>query len=153
MARMRTQRGVAPDGLTGAAPRAARRWAAILGAVAVLAAAGVGAGVLASSGSGVAPATAASARITTGSLAAVKRAMIAKLRAGRVHFSWVVCVRNGERFHGVAVVRCNVEFGDPHVQAYCSVFRGGRLVTSAEDPAIPCRPDDAGFTTIIQTSH
>ena len=79
--------------------------------------------------------------------------MIAKLRAGRVHFSWVVCVRNGEHFHGVGVVRCNVEFGDPHVQAYCSVFRGGRLVTSAEDPAIPCRPDDAGFTTIIQTSH
>ncbi len=79
--------------------------------------------------------------------------MIAKLHAGGVHFSWVVCVRNGERFHGVGVVRCNVEFGDPHVQAYCSVFRGGRLVTSAEDPAIPCRPDDAGFTTIIQTSH
>ena len=152
MARMRTQR-VAAGGLTGAAPRAARRRAAILGAVVVLAAAGVGAGLLASSSSGVAPATAASARITTASVAAVRTAMIAKLHAGRVHFSWVVCVRNGERFHGVAVVRCNVEFGDPHVQAYCSVFRGGRLVTSDEDPAIPCRPDDAGFTTIIKTSH
>ena len=150
MARMRTQR-VAAGGLTGAAPRAARRRAAILGAVAVLAAAGVAAGLLASSGSGLPPAT-ASARITTGSLATVKKAMIAKLHAGGVHFSWVVCVRNGERFHGVAVTRCNVEFGDPHVQAYCSVFRGGRLATSDEDPAIPCRPDDAGFTTIIQTS-
>ena len=151
MARMRTQR-VAAGGLTGAAPRAARRRAAILGAVAVLAAAGVAAGLLASSDSGAPPASAASERITTGSLATVKRAMIAKLHAGEVHFSWVVCVRNGERFHGVAVTRCNVEFGDPHVQAYCSVFRGGRLVTSDEDPAIPCRPDDAGFTTIIQTS-
>ena len=155
MAAMRAQR-VAAGGLTGAgAPRATPRRLAILGAVAVLAAVGVGAGLLASSGSGsgAAPATAASARITTGSLAAVKTAMIAKLHAGRVHFSWVVCVRNGERFRGVAVTRCNVEFGDPHVQAYCSVFRGGRLVTSDEDPAIPCRPDDAGFTTIIQTSH
>ena len=152
MAAMRAQR-VAAGGLTGAgAPRATRRRLAILGAIAVLAAAGVGAGLLASSGSGGTPPAAASARITTGSLAAVKKAMIAKLHAGRVHFSWVVCVRNGERFQGVAVVRCNVEFGDPHVQAYCSVFRGGRLVTSDEDPAIPCRPDDAGFTTIIQTS-
>ena len=152
MAAMRAQR-VAAGGLTGAAPRATRRRVAILGAAAVLAAAGAGAGLLASSGSGAAPATAASARITTGSLAAVKKAMIAKLHAGRVHFSWVVCVRNGEHFRGVGVVRCNVEFGDPHVQAYCAVFRGGRLVTSAEDPAIPCRPDDAGFTTIIQTAH
>ena len=151
MARMRTQR-VAAGGLTGAPPRAARRRAAILGTVAVLAAGGIAAGMLASPGSGGAPA-AASGRITTSSLAVVKRAMIAKLRAGRVHYSWVVCVRNGEHFHGVAVVRCNVEFGDPHVQAYCSVFRGGRLVTNAEDPAIPCRPDDAGFTTNIQTSR
>jgi hypothetical protein len=153
---MRTQRArLAPGGLTGAAPRAARRRAAIVGAVAVLAAAGVAAGLLASSGSGsgAAPATAASGRITTSSLAAVKKAMIAKLHAGGVHFYWVVCVRNGERFHGVAVVRCNVEFGDPHVQAYCSVFRGGRLVTSVEDPAIPCRPDGAGFTTVIKTFH
>jgi len=38
------------------------------------------------------------------------------------------------------------------VQAYCTVFRGGRLVTNLDDPAIPCRPDNAGFTTIIQTS-
>ena len=149
---MRTQRArLAPGGLTGAAPRAARRRAAIVGAVAVLAAAGVAAGLLASSGSGAAPAAASSGRITTSSLAAVKKAMIAKLDAGGVHFYWVVCVRNGERFHGVAVVRCNVEFGDPHVQAYCSVFRGGRLVTSVEDPAIPCRPDGAGFTMAIKT--
>lgn len=152
MARMGTQRGgVAPGGLTGSPPRARRRRAAILGAVAALAAAGIAAGLLASSSPGGAPASAPSARITTAAIPVVRRAMIAKLRAGGVHFSWVVCLRNGERFHGVAVVRCNVEFGDPHVQAYCSVFRGGRLVTSDEDPAIPCRPDDAGFTTNIQT--
>ena len=77
--------------------------------------------------------------------------MIAKLHAGYVHYQWVACLRSGARFHGVPVTRCNVEFGDPHVQAYCSVFRGGRLVTSEEDPAIPCRHDDAGFSIITQT--
>ena len=133
--------------MPGMRTQRARR-AAVLGAVAVLAAGGVAAGLLASSGSGVAP---AAGRITTASLATVRRAMIAKLHAGGVHFYWVVCVRNGERFHGVAVTRCNAEFGDPHVQAYCSVFRGGSLVTNLDDRAIPCRPDNAGFTTIIHT--
>lgn len=77
--------------------------------------------------------------------------MIAKLEAQKAHFFWVVCVPSGARFHGVRVVRCNVDFGDPHIQAYCSVFRGGHLVTSADDPAIPCRPDDAGYSQAIQT--
>ena len=58
---------------------------------------------------------------------------------------WVACVRSGRRFDGVRVVRCNVDFGiDPHVQAYCAVLRGGRLLTSEDNPAIPCGPDNAG---------
>jgi hypothetical protein len=77
--------------------------------------------------------------------------MIAKLDAQKAHFFWVVCAPSGARFEGVRVVRCNVDFGDPHIQAYCSVFRGGRLVTSADDPAIPCRPDEAGYSQTIQT--
>jgi len=119
--------------------------------VALAAAIGLLSGVLASTSSGSRPTSPPAGRITTASLATFHRAMVAKLQAGGVHFSWVVCVRSGARFHGVAVVRCNVEFGDPHVQAYCSVFRGGRLVTSADDPAIPCRPDDAGYSETIQT--
>jgi hypothetical protein len=62
-----------------------------------------------------------------------------------------VCVPSGAHFEGVRVVRCNVDFGDPHIQAYCTVFRGGRLVTSADDPAIPCRPDEAGYSQTIET--
>lgn len=156
MAPMRTQRaplarGV-PSGAPDGAPRASRRRAAILAVVAILAAAGVAAGLLASSGAGPARAANGPTAITTAAVPAVRRAMIAKLRAGSVHFSWVVCVRSGARFRGVPVTRCNVEFGDPHVQAYCSVFRGGRLITNLDDPAIPCRPDHAGFQTIIQTS-
>ena len=104
------------------------------------------AGLLASSGS-------AGARITTASPAVFRRALIARLHASGLDFQWVACVRNGRRFEGVPVVRCNVEFGEPHVEAYCSVFRGGRLVTSQDDPAIPCAPDLVGYSAPIQTSN
>jgi hypothetical protein len=46
----------------------------------------------------------------------------------------------------VRVVRCNVDFGEPHIVAYCSVLRGGRLLTSEDDPAIPCGHDNAGYS-------
>src|SRR5579862_6949144 len=149
MARMTTPRARVAGALWPPAGSATRRRAAILAAVCALAAAGVAAGLLAASG----PATAAaSGRVTTAPVVTVRRAMIAKLRAGLVHFTWVTCVRSGARFEGVPVVRCNVAFNDPHVQAYCTVVRGGRLVTSEEDPAIPCRPDHAGFSISIQSS-
>jgi hypothetical protein len=111
--------------------------------VAVLAAGAIGGGLLASGGS---PPT-----IATATPAAFRAAMIAKLRAQGADFQWVTCLRNGRRYEGVPIVRCNVEFGEPHVEAYCAVFRGGRLVTSQDDPAIPCAPDLAGATQTIKT--
>jgi hypothetical protein len=82
--------------------------------------------------------------------AVFERAIAARMRAQRLDYRWVACVRTSHRFEGVGVVRCNVDFGiDPHVEAYCSVLRGGRLVTSATNPAIPCAPDDAGYTATI----
>ncbi|HXR28259.1 MAG TPA: hypothetical protein VN772_01690 [Solirubrobacteraceae bacterium] len=96
---------------------------------------------------------AAAARITTASPAVFRRALIARLHASGLDFQWVVCTPNGRRFAGVGVVRCNVEFGEPHVEAYCSVFRGGRLVTSQDDPAIPCAPDLIGYSAPIHTSN
>jgi hypothetical protein len=56
----------------------------------------------------------------------------------------VVCIRNGRAYQRHPVIRCNVNFGDPHVVAYCSVISAGRLVTNQQDPAIPCGPDLAG---------
>jgi hypothetical protein len=100
-----------------------------------------------------APVAPAAGRVSTASLATFHRAVVARLDAQHATYHWVACVRSGKRFAGVPIVRCNVNFGDPHIQAYCSVFRGGRLVTSVEDPAIPCRPDGAGFTTVIKTFH
>jgi hypothetical protein len=101
-------------------------------------------------GSGsVAPA--AAGRVSTASPATFHRALVARLDAQHASYHWVACVRSGKRFDGVAIVRCNVNFGDPHIQAYCSVFRGGQLLTSQEDPAIPCGHDDAGYSFSMQT--
>ena len=85
-------------------------------------------------------------RISTESPAAFHRALAARLRAEHLDYHWIACVPSGRRFEGVRVVRCNVDFGEPHIVAYCSVLRTGRLLTSAEDPAIPCGPDNAGFS-------
>jgi hypothetical protein len=89
--------------------------------------------------------------VTTASLATFQRALVARLRSQQGYFHSVVCVASGFHFDGVRVVRCNVDFGDPHNQAYCSVFRGGRLLTSEDDPAIPCRHDNAGYSATIVT--
>jgi hypothetical protein len=80
-------------------------------------------------------------------LRTVRKALVAKLNRQQLTFRWVACVRNGRRYNGMPIVRCNVNFGmDPHVEAYCTVFDHGRLVTNHENTAIPCGHDDAGFT-------
>jgi hypothetical protein len=102
-------------------------------------------------GSTVVLAPAAAGRVTTASIATFHRALVARLDAQHATYHWVACVRSGKRFAGVPIVRCNVNFGDPHIQAYCSVFRGGRLLTSQEDPAIPCGHDNAGYSFTMET--
>jgi hypothetical protein len=131
--------------LVSAVPLRARLWLAGGG---LAAAALIVALVLAAPGSTAAP---SAERVTTGSLASFHHAMVVRLDAQRANYHWVACVRSGKRFDGVPIVRCNVNFGDPHIQAYCSVFRGGMLLTSQEDPAIPCGHDDAGYSISMQT--
>jgi len=82
----------------------------------------------------------------------VRTALIARLERKHLMYRWVVCVANGRRYHGRPVVRCNVDFGDPHVQAYCSVLVDGRLRTHDDVPAIPCSHDDAGWSTSVAGS-
>jgi hypothetical protein len=80
-------------------------------------------------------------------LTTVKKAFVARLKHDALTFRWVACVRNGRRYNGLPIVRCNVNFGmDPHVEAYCTVYEHGHLVTNHENKAIPCAHDDAGFT-------
>ena len=87
----------------------------------------------------------ASSRVTTARPSTFHSALIAHLRAEHLDYHWVVCVRTAHLFEGVRIVRCNVDFGEPHIQAYCSVLRGGRLLTNQQDPAIPCGHDNAGY--------
>ena len=89
----------------------------------------------------------AARRTAQPSLATIKKTFVARLRSEALTFRWVACVRNGRHYDGLPIVRCNVNFGmDPHVEAYCTVFEHGRLVTNHDDKAIPCGHDDAGFT-------
>jgi hypothetical protein len=109
----------------------------------VLAAAAVGAALLLSNGGG------ASAHVTTGLPAALQADVAARLRAEHLSYRWISCVPNGRSFDGAGIVRCNVDFGEPHIVAYCSVLRNGRLLTSEDDPAIPCGHDDVGYSAQV----
>jgi hypothetical protein len=82
----------------------------------------------------------------------IKQALVARLRQKQLDFRWVVCLRNGRTYKGSPIVRCNVDFGDPHVEVYCAIFENGRLVTNHENSAIPCRHDDAGWSVPTQGS-
>ncbi len=133
--------------LASAMPLRARLWLAGAG----LAAVALIAVLLATGSAGTTSTAAAGGRVSTASLSSFHGALVARLHSQHAYFHWVVCVPSGLRFHGVRVVRCNVDFGDPHIQAYCSVVRGGRLLTSEEDSAIPCGHDNAGYSATIVT--
>jgi hypothetical protein len=80
---------------------------------------------------------------------AADRTLSLELRAENLSVQYVACVRNGRAYHGHPVIRCNVNFGDPHVVAYCSVILADRLVTSHQDPSIPCQPDLVGSKPLL----
>jgi hypothetical protein len=126
-----------------------RRRIALGGLAALIVAAVVITVFVRGAGRSSARATLASTRISTASISVIHSRMVASLRRDKLSWHWVVCLRNGHRFKGVPIVRCNVDFGDPHVEAYCVVLRGGRLLTNFEDRAIPCGPDNAGDTQTI----
>jgi hypothetical protein len=87
-----------------------------------------------------------------GLVPAVRSALVARLQAKRLDYRWVACLRNGRSFRGREIVRCNVNFGDPHVEAYCGVLLRGQLRTNHENRAIPCTRDRAGWNASIASS-
>jgi hypothetical protein len=88
---------------------------------------------------------------TSSNKAEIRRQLVSRLRGKMLSPRWVVCVPSGRRYQGASVIRCNVNFGDPHIVAYCSVLRGNRLVTNHDDSSIPCDHDDAGWRAPVQT--
>jgi hypothetical protein len=81
-----------------------------------------------------------------------KRLMIRHLDAKLLSYRWVACVHTGRSFQGTAITRCNVNFGDPHIEAYCIVLKEGRLYSDHQDPAIPCGRDNRAPPATIVTS-
>jgi hypothetical protein len=122
-----------------------RVWLALLGA-SLLAAAGVLVFVFSSGPSQPGVALVAGIRDP---VQAAGRTLSLELRSEQLSFKWVACIKNGRAYRGHPVIRCNVNFGDPHVVAYCSVIMAGRLVTSHQDPSIPCGPDLAGSKPVL----
>jgi len=80
---------------------------------------------------------------------AADRTLRRELSSEHLNFQYVACIRNGRTYNGHPIIRCNVNFGDPHVEAYCSVILAHRLITSQQDPSVPCGPDLAGSKPLL----
>ncbi len=93
--------------------------------------------------------TGSAAKYSAATPASAKQLLAVRLKAQYLTVHWIACVRTGRLYRGAAVVRCNVNFGDPHIEAYCSLLRNRQLVTDHDDPAIPCGHDGAGWTAPI----
>ena len=83
-------------------------------------------------------------------LAVAKQKLAVRLHQRLLRPHWIACVKSGNNYRGAAVVRCNVNFGDPHIQAYCTVLRGEGLITQYDDAQLPCQHDDAGWSSPVQ---
>ena len=68
----------------------------------------------------------------------VKAALEARLVDKHLSFEWVYCLRTNLELDGRHIVRCNVNFGEPHIVVYCAVLEDGKLITNRERPAIRC---------------
>lgn len=87
----------------------------------------------------------------TSNEAQIKRQLLTRLHEHALDPHWVACVPSGRHYDGAAVIRCNVNYGDPHIEAICSVLRGGDLLTNHDEGSIPCGPDLAGWHPQIKT--
>jgi hypothetical protein len=93
-----------------------------------------------------------SAAFTAPTVPQAKKLMTAYLDSKHLDYRWVACLHSGRSFEGAAIVRCNVNFGDPHIEAYCIVLHDGKLYTDHNDPKVPCRRDNRAPPATITSS-
>jgi hypothetical protein len=93
-----------------------------------------------------------SATYRAATLPEAKKLMIDYLDGKQLTYHWVACLRTGRSFHDAAIIRCNVNFGDPHIEAYCIVLRDGKFESDHQDPAIPCHRDHRATPAAIVSS-
>jgi hypothetical protein len=108
---------------------------------------GTAAAVLALAGCG-----SSASRIEATTPIEAKKLMVGYLDSKHLSYRWVACLRSGRSFEGAAIVRCNVNFGDPHIEAYCIVLRNEELYTNHQDKTIPCQRDNRGPPATTVTS-
>ncbi len=72
------------------------------------------------------------------SAADIESGLLGRLEAKSLSVRWVTCVEGPIQGGAEVVYRCNVSFGDPHIESYCAVVRDGDLVTHLEDGALLC---------------
>ena len=68
----------------------------------------------------------------------VEAALLGRLEAKLLSVEWVTCSERGYELESEPVFRCNVNFGDPHIEGYCALIRDGELVTHVEEPELRC---------------
>ncbi len=91
-------------------------------------------------------------RIEAATPTEAKKLMVGYLDSKYLSYRWVACLRSGRSFEGAAIVRCNVNFGDPHIEAYCIVLRNGDLYTDHQNADIPCQRDNRAPPATTVTS-
>jgi hypothetical protein len=123
-----------------------RTWVTLLGVV--LLAAGAFALVVHAGSGRAQPGVALVAGISD-PVQAADKTLSQELRDQNLSVQDVACIKNGRAYRGHPVIRCNVNFGDPHIVAYCTVIVADRLLTSHQDPAIPCGPDLSGSKPLM----
>lgn len=80
---------------------------------------------------------------------AAEKTLGMELRSEHLSFHALTCIENGRIYRRHPIIRCNVDFGDPHVVAYCTVIVAKRLVTNYQNRSIPCTPDTAGSKPLL----
>jgi hypothetical protein len=65
------------------------------------------------------------------------------LHARALFPSWIVCSPSPVRLEGRRVFRCNVDFGDPHIQVYCAVVVPERVRAAEWRAPVQGRQDRA----------
>lgn len=98
--------------------------------------------LLAGCGSGTSSAPASTAPRPTA--AAAKQALAARLATKSLSTHSITCIDEGVTHGADAVLRCNVNFGEPHIEGYCVIVRDGAAVTQFEDPSVRCNRTRTG---------
>ena len=87
-----------------------------------------------------------------GIVPAVRSALVERLHEKGLGYRWIACLRNDRSFRGHQIVRCNVNFGDPHIEAYCIVLRDGKLYSDHNDARVLYQRDNRAPPATITTS-